>query len=1541
MPTLSSLLVQHGVTSMRVVEEAIARQVLHGGDLATNVLELGAVSERELTALLAESLGLPPAVGRLRPASPDVLRTIPAELAVQHRVFPLDVRTGVDSAAAGASQPEPTLVIATAEPLAPAVAEQLSFSLGVNLRQLAAPLVRIRQALAEHYGAALERRLSRLVKQLDARAEPSPAERVEPASAAVAARPPEAAPAPAPPAGAGAARRDGRGWTITQTADFNADRMADVVWYDAERNRIAVWLMNGSDLLAPGPFIPGPGGDGWIVWANDFDADNMADLLWSHDERNLMAVWLMDGSRLRAPGPSIPGPIGDGWMALPGDFNFDRMSDVLWIDAEHNRMAVWPMNVTQPLAPAAEADAAPPAGADAVAPADVDAASPAGPDAVPPADVDAAAPADADADATLPDGIHPREEAVEARQKKRSSIDDAPTVEAPGSIAREEASEAQQRRRSSIDDAPTVEALTSIHDEDTVIAEVSLNEAVPTPRKPPLHELDDEPTVVAEYPIDLPSFRYLEAHTPGAEALASRLSKVAPRRGQAGAAAPTKPDAAAADPGEETARPGHLAAPQREPATEPAEPTPRSEQLAPRLAAFAAAEDVPSAPAVEARAPAVEAPAPPLKPPAPPVRPVAPPAPSGARSRAPGTHLLTGWLKRASAAHRAPQDTVPQAAASHPRLPGGSAPAAPVPAASAPVGPAATTPAETTPVAPALAALAPAAPAPGASAPVALAPAAPAPAISASTPAAKGSMREAGRSAPTAQRRKGPFTLAMAEQELASVDSSEAVLAVLFDFAQQYFEYTVLFTVHGERAEGRNAAGPGAERERVTKIAVPFERPTALARARALRAPLVAALAGSAPDAELQRELGRKVHAAAVAVVPIVVRGRVVALVYGDDGAASVELSSIGDLIALAGVATTVLERLILRKKLNRSGGAQDTAASPQRSSAPPHEAAAPARTSSAPPHEADAPHDEQGDEQANEGPLSMRTRAALLELSSMVRAEAHGPTDDAPSPPAAREPIGAGEPQRADGADVEPNGPRPQGGWSTEDGGSGIDAVARAFGLRGTGVEAEPVRPDEGVAHAMAFSSTIPPAPMPRAPSLGTEPQIRLGLEAGADAVSGTAVTAPMMPAVTQPLMQAVPAPASPVITAPASPPAIDEIPDLEIPAAPTHARPEAFDLGEPEEARTKRYSRPPWMLDSSIKPGAEEQRDHAPAPSSVAARPHWRRTPVAVEAAAVYPRPPSERRAAVSTSPASELRAEYSSLVQHVLAGGEAGSRAFAELVRNGETAISIVAARFPGPLRVDRQRFREQLAGPDGAANVAAAPPASQCGPLLELIVAIRRPALPFMTVRSASPDPEVRFWATHVLGELPYPEAANALLPRLFDDNIAVRRIVVRSAALLIAAPPAGGPILQGLDHIARDREESPARRLTAIDTMSEIRSGSSVPALISALSDPHDAIVEAAVRALTAITREDLGRDARKWMAWWSRNGERHRIEWIIDALTHERPAIRRAAIDELKGITREYFGYYEDLPRQEREAAQERYRAWWISEGRSRFRTTG
>ena len=91
---------------MRTVEEAIARQVLHGGDLATNLLEMSAVSEPTLIKNLAESFGLKPApAGALPTPDASLLRLIPAELAFRHGIFPLALEgsTLAERAFAGAA----------------------------------------------------------------------------------------------------------------------------------------------------------------------------------------------------------------------------------------------------------------------------------------------------------------------------------------------------------------------------------------------------------------------------------------------------------------------------------------------------------------------------------------------------------------------------------------------------------------------------------------------------------------------------------------------------------------------------------------------------------------------------------------------------------------------------------------------------------------------------------------------------------------------------------------------------------------------------------------------------------------------------------------------------------------------------------------------------------------------------------------------------------------------------------------------------------------------------------------------------------------------------------------------------------------------------------------------------------------------------------------------------------------------------------------------------------------------------------------------
>ncbi|WP_437510982.1 FG-GAP repeat domain-containing protein [Sorangium sp. So ce1099] len=145
----------------------------------------------------------------------------------------------------------------------------------------------------------------------------------------------------------------GQGWAAVNAGDFNFDGMADVLWFDAEQNLVTIWLMEGTHLLAPGPVLPGPLGDGWLVKSvSDFNLDGMGDVLWNNPEQNLITVWLMEGTHLLAPGPFIPGPAGEGWVAPTAqDVNFDNMGDVFWNNPEQNLMAVWLMEGTELLAP--------------------------------------------------------------------------------------------------------------------------------------------------------------------------------------------------------------------------------------------------------------------------------------------------------------------------------------------------------------------------------------------------------------------------------------------------------------------------------------------------------------------------------------------------------------------------------------------------------------------------------------------------------------------------------------------------------------------------------------------------------------------------------------------------------------------------------------------------------------------------------------------------------------------------------------------------------------------------------------------------------------------------------------------------------------------------------------------------------------------------------------------------------------------------------------------------------------------------------------
>ncbi len=124
----------------------------------------------------------------------------------------------------------------------------------------------------------------------------------------------------------------------------------------------------------------------------------------------------------------------------------------------------------------------------------------------------------------------------------------------------------------------------------------------------------------------------------------------------------------------------------------------------------------------------------------------------------------------------------------------------------------------------------------------------------------------------------------------------------------------------------------------------------------------------------------------------------------------------------------------------------------------------------------------------------------------------------------------------------------------------------------------------------------------------------------------------------------------------------------------------------------------------------------------------------------------------------------------------------------------------------------------------------------------------------------------------------------------------------------------------------------------MESLAELRQPQAVPYLILALDDNPVDPVQSARRALVVLARQDFGTNTAGWNDWWRSASGRHRIEWLIDALTHESPEIRRPAGEELKALTREYFGYYDDLPAAERSQAQRQYRQWWETRGKARFR---
>jgi HEAT repeat protein len=683
-------------------------------------------------------------------------------------------------------------------------------------------------------------------------------------------------------------------------------------------------------------------------------------------------------------------------------------------------------------------------------------------------------------------------------------------------------------------------------------------------------------------------------------------------------------------------------------------------------------------------------------------------------------------------------------------------------------------------------------------------------------------------------RRLGPYTPAMAERDLLDAEDTDAVLRAFFDFASQYFEYAALFAIHGDLAEGRDAAGSGAPRARVLSLGIPLDLPSALSRAAASDRFSLLRLGAGGLDGALARDLDRR-PGPQVLMLPIHVRKRAVLVLYGDHGHQDVQLNAIGQVISFAQVVSNALEHLILKRK--QAGGTSLPPRAPTRpKNAPmprPEERAAALASAlgveEAPPSSKPAP--------ASKSSSLMRP---VISIGSLSRSKTPTQGSLAPSKPPAKGPSVSQPPLKR----VEP----PEEGWD----------FSFQKKERGTqpGVGAQSTRKLELVAEPAGDRASQPPA------------------EPAATATPAAPTTLAMAPAVVEPEHRNLAAPVS-------SP----EAPEVSVSAA---------------------------SLDDELDfPPDSDGVPLAPASRSLA------------HSARPLPMAKSSEELKLPTV-IVDLANDCQALLDQLLAGS---SSAGDKLVQIGEPAVAVLASSFPGPITAELRR---------GVGNAPSR--ASECGPVLRTLARIGVKAAAVLVVRTADSDPNVRAWATRLLGEMANEDAARAIVRRFIDDEQEVRRAALAAGRLMQANAEARSMIHVGLAELLSDSSRPEQQRHALIEAIADLRDGRAIPTVLRLLEDRSADIVRSAHWALVVLARQDYGLSAAAWEEWWRHNSARHRIEWLIDALLHDSADIRRAAGDELKSTTKEYFGYYDDLPVAERQKAQTRYREWWEAKGKARFR---
>ena len=137
-------------------------------------------------------------------------------------------------------------------------------------------------------------------------------------------------------------------WKVAGMGDLNADGQQDIVWHNDATGALAAWYLRGTQVTQTSSLsISGVSDASWkLRGVGDTNGDRYADLLWQNSSDGRLAVWLMNGTQvIRTANLSISRLTDTNWKVRAlGDTNGDGRDDLLWQNSATGELGVWFLN---------------------------------------------------------------------------------------------------------------------------------------------------------------------------------------------------------------------------------------------------------------------------------------------------------------------------------------------------------------------------------------------------------------------------------------------------------------------------------------------------------------------------------------------------------------------------------------------------------------------------------------------------------------------------------------------------------------------------------------------------------------------------------------------------------------------------------------------------------------------------------------------------------------------------------------------------------------------------------------------------------------------------------------------------------------------------------------------------------------------------------------------------------------------------------------------------------------------------------------------